>query len=150
MQPLIDWAESNREILMWVAIASAVFFVASLVVVGVVIVRLPPDHFAKERGEHSGDGDGTKEGGWKEERPSLALALRIGRNIVGWLLILSGIAMLVLPGQGLLVLLIGVMLADFPGKHRLERWIISRGKVLKTINWFRGKFQRPPLTMQPA
>lgn len=124
---MFDWFEQNKEIFFWVTIASAIFFVASIVAVGIVLVRIPADHFEKPR-EKTG-----------------SLALRVGRNILGWLLILAGLAMLVLPGQGMLVLLIGVMLADFPGKHRLQRWIISRKKILATINKLRAKFGREPL-----
>ncbi len=128
---MLEWVEQHREWFIWLSIASVVFFVGSLIAVGVVVVRMPVDRFAK-----------------KEKAPKGNLAMRIGRNVLGWVLILAGLAMLVLPGQGLLVLLIGIMLADFPGKVRLERWIVSRGKVLKTINKFRKKFGRPPLQME--
>lgn len=125
---MLDWLDENKTLLLWISIGSAVFFVASIVVVCVVIVRMPADYFANRK---------------RERRENIGL--RIARNLLGWLLILSGVAMLFLPGQGVLVLLIGVMLADFPGKYRVERWIISRGKVTKTINWLRAKFDRPPI-----
>jgi hypothetical protein len=140
---MLAWMEQNKELLVWVSVASAVFFVASLVIVGVVIVQLPADHFRKS--EQSRKKAIEK---WVGQNPAMLVALRIVRNVVGWVLILAGLAMLVLPGQGMLVLLIGIMLADFPGKHRVERWVISREKVLKTINWLRKKFRRPAL--QPA
>ena len=62
-------------------------------------------------------------------------------------LILAGIAMLVLPGQGLLTILIGFLMLDLPGKYRVEKWLISRGRVLHAINWYRGKKGRPPLRL---
>jgi hypothetical protein len=51
----------------------------------------------------------------------------------------------VLPGQGILTILIGVSLMEFPGKYRLERGIIHFGPVLKGINTLRRRYGRPPL-----
>ena len=60
-------------------------------------------------------------------------------------LIMGGILMLVLPGQGLLTILVGLMLSDYPGKFKLEKRIIKTNLVLKTINWYRTKSNIPPL-----
>ena len=57
----------------------------------------------------------------------------------------GGILMLVLPGQGLLTILVGLMLSDYPGKFKLEKRIIKTNLVLKTINWYRTKSNIPPL-----
>ncbi len=129
---MFEWFNEHRELFWWMTVISIVFFVASLIIVGVVIVRLPADYLKNEAKREA-------------QNKRRGIALKIGRNIVGWLLILAGIAMLIGPGQGLLVCFIGVMLADFPGKQRVERWILTRGKVLKTINWLRRQFHKPPL-----
>jgi len=141
---MFESLKENQELFYWLTAASAVFFVVSLIVVAVVIVRLPADHFQKQEAEGQGKG--------KQGKGSSAgnLAIKIGKNIVGWFLIAAGVAMLVLPGQGVLVVLIGVMLADFPGKHRLQNWIIRRKRVLRTMNWLRRKFDRPPLELDGA
>lgn len=112
----------------------AVFAVTS-VVAGVVIVRLPANYFTDEA-QRRREADGRRPG---------RMAWRIAKNALGWLLIVAGVAMLALPGPGLLVLLMGVMLADFPGKRGLQRWIISRRSVFKTSNAVRRRFGRPPL-----
>jgi len=57
----------------------------------------------------------------------------------------AGIIMLVLPGQGIFTILIGIMLLNFPGKYRLERWIVARRPVLRSINWLRRRAGRAPL-----
>ncbi len=124
---MIEWAKDHEEFFKWLTIGSAVMFVVSIVVAGFVIVRLPEDYITRD------------------EAPKSNLAVRILKNVVGWPLILAGLAMLVLPGQGMLIVLVGVMLADFPGKLRLQHWIITRKKILKTINWLRKKFSKPPL-----
>ena len=55
--------------------------------------------------------------------------------------------MLVLPGQGLLTILLGVTLLDFPGKFRMQKWVISRKGVLDSINWIRAKAHKRPLEL---
>jgi hypothetical protein len=67
---------------------------------------------------------------------------------VGVIFILGGLAMLVLPGQGLLTIVIGVSLLDFPGKRVLERRLLSRPMVLQAINRLRQRFGRPPLRFE--
>src|SRR4051812_30124363 len=53
--------------------------------------------------------------------------------------------MLVLPGQGVLTIIAGMMLLDFPGRQRLERWLVQRPAVLRSINWRRKRNNRPLL-----
>ena len=61
------------------------------------------------------------------------------RNLAALVLILAGIAMLLLPGQGLLTIVLGIFVADFPGKHNLERRLVANRKVFDAINWIREK-----------
>jgi hypothetical protein len=49
------------------------------------------------------------------------------------------------PGQGVLTILLGIMLLDFPGKRGLEASIVRRPRVLHAINSVRGRFDKPPL-----
>ncbi len=60
-------------------------------------------------------------------------------------LILLGIVLLVLPGQGVLTILLGIAVAEFPGKYRLERWVLSRRPVLRAVNGLRRGRRRAPL-----
>jgi hypothetical protein len=64
---------------------------------------------------------------------------------LGILLVLAGIMMLVLPGQGILAMLIGIGLMDFPGKFRLERWFARQPAVFKSLNWIRTRAGHAPL-----
>ncbi len=61
------------------------------------------------------------------------------------MLVLAGIAMLVLPGQGVLTIVVGLVLMNFPGKYRLERWMATRRPIWKSLNWLRRKARRPEL-----
>jgi hypothetical protein len=77
--------------------------------------------------------------------PGFRIVMKLLKNIMGVLFVLAGIAMLILPGQGLLTILIGLMFLDFPGKYTLERKIVRQKKVHKSINWMRTKAKRPPV-----
>lgn len=107
---------------------SVVAVVASVVLVPRFLAKLPPDYLRSEA------------------VPTLSMPLRVLRNLLGIVLVLLGVAMLVLPGQGLLTLLVGVLLVDFPGKHRLVVRLLSRPKVLALVNKLRGHRGRPPLS----
>ncbi len=67
------------------------------------------------------------------------------KNVLGGLLVILGLILLALPGQGLLTILAGLVLMNFPGKLALELWIIRMPMVLKAANWLRKKAGRAPL-----
>lgn len=71
------------------------------------------------------------------------------KNIVGFVLVLLGILMAIpgVPGPGVLTILFGIALLDFPGKRWLEYKIVSRPKIFRAINALRRKFDRPPLVL---
>ena len=73
----------------------------------------------------------------------------VGKNLAGAVLVLLGLVMALpgIPGQGILTMIIGFTLLDFPGKRRLERRLIGRPSMLRRINQLRARFQRAPLEM---
>lgn len=72
------------------------------------------------------------------------------RQLVGAALVVAGVAMLVLPGPGLLVLLVGVGTLQFPGKHDLLMSVLSRPTVRSSFDQLRARFGQPPLALEPA
>jgi putative transmembrane protein PGPGW len=74
--------------------------------------------------------------------------LLIVKNTIGIILIVAGIIMLALPGQGILTMLVGLVLIDFPGKYQAERWVVERKFILQSINWIRSKAGKPGLIME--
>jgi len=72
------------------------------------------------------------------------------KNIVGLVFVFVGFLMLFLPGQGILTMLIGITLLEFPGKRHLEAKLIGQPTVLNAINGMRQKFGKPPLIIAPA
>ena len=65
--------------------------------------------------------------------------VKIVKIIIGIFLLVCGIAMLVLPGQGLLTMLIGLSMLPFPGKHKIEQNLLARKSIRSSLNWIRIK-----------
>jgi len=124
--------------LLWAAGIFALTFTISLVVFGLLIVALPTRYFVEDRSQFLAD------------KPPLVRWLGlIGKNLLGLLLIVIGVILSLpgIPGQGLLTIVIGVMLLDIPGKHRLVRRFVRRASVLRQLNRLRAWFGRPPLVI---
>jgi|SRR6185369_15734648 len=121
----------------------ALLFVASflinLAIVSVILVKLPKDHFSKRR----------KTKFWSGPHPALHAAKVIGKNVAGVLLVALGVVLSIpgVPGQGLLTILLGVMLLDFPGRHRLEQKLLSKPSIVNSINRLRKRFDKEPLEL---
>jgi hypothetical protein len=127
-----------RKVLLGIAIFLVSFF-ANLGIVSLILVKLPADHFSKNR----------KTKFWAGRRPWIHAAKVIGKNIGGILLVALGVVLSLpgVPGQGLLTILLGIMLLDFPGRDRLEQKLLSKPSIVNTINSLRGRFDKPPLEL---
>ncbi|MDP2898306.1 MAG: PGPGW domain-containing protein [bacterium] len=136
---MIKWIQSHRAAIWWIAGASILVFIASLIIVPLLVVRIPSDYFA-HRSRHIKPRAGR--------RSLLRWVLLVGKNLLGYVFVFAGLIMLVLPGQGMVTILIGITLVDFPGKYRFERWVVSRGPVLRSINRLRKRAGRPPLFLE--
>ena len=53
--------------------------------------------------------------------------------------------LLLLPGQGLITMVIGVLLIDFPGKRGIELRFARMRPVRRTLDWIRARAGKPPL-----
>lgn len=138
---MLDWMGDHRALLWLTGAASVALFVASILIIPPLIVRIRPDYFAHAQRPPSR---------WAQRRRFVRVSIQVGKNLLGGLLMIAGLAMLVLPGQGLLTLFVGFLLLDFPGKYRLEKWLIRRRYILGPINWLRARRNRPPLQVAAA
>ena len=136
---MLELLQGDENKIWWIAAASSVTFVAFLVIVPLLVIRIPPDYFAHGR---------SHKRLWAEHHLVLRMVLLIGKNLLGYVFVAAGIVMLVLPGQGILTILAGIMLLNFPGKYRLVRWIVARPQVLRTLNWIRRRVGRSPLYLK--
>ncbi|MDE0042678.1 MAG: hypothetical protein OXT74_11630 [Candidatus Poribacteria bacterium] len=120
---------------LWIAILSALTAICTFIGFTAFIVSLPPDYF------------GHKTHVSRIRNPIIRISLRVLKNVVGVITIIAGLVMTITPGQGLVAILVGVILCDFPGKRKLERKLIARPLVLNTLNKIRSRFNRPPIEL---
>jgi hypothetical protein len=136
----VEWLERS-----WSAVAAFLFapstvialscfsvacFLASVVVASWAVRRLPADYLLHEQGsEHLAGG-------------RLGFALR---NLLGGVLLLLGVLMLLLPGQGVLTIVAALAVMSFRSKRRLEHWLLLRPQVFALVNQLRRRGGHPPL-----
>lgn len=131
----------NSMTLRGVALGVGIFlvtFLANLALVSFILVKIPADYFRESQGKFLA-----------KQSPVVRVLALIGKNIAGVLLVVLGVLLSLpgVPGQGVLTILLGVMLLDFPGRRRFERWIVSSPKVLQTVNKLRKRFDKPALIL---
>jgi hypothetical protein len=134
----MEWLADNA---WWLTIAGVAMSLGGLGILLALAVTMPADHFmpryrgAEERRRH----------------PAVRLLLRVVRNVIGAIMIVLGLVMAIpmVPGPGVLFILLGVSLMDIPGKHAMVRYIVSRPLVLQPLNTLRAKWNRPPVQIPP-
>jgi hypothetical protein len=136
LQPLFDWAEANETLLWWLFAASLALVLLTPIALIWAVIQLPTDYFTEKKRRPLGSWD---------DYPAVRYVLLIAKNLVGVVLVIAGIVMLLVPGQGLLSIAVGLILLDFPGKFRLERWLATRKTVWRSLNWLRKRAGHEPL-----
>jgi hypothetical protein len=134
------WANASWASIIGGSVLILITFVLSYVAVSVVLVKLPANYFHSDYEHHL----------LPNSHPILRTAAIAGKNILGVILILTGIVLSFpgVPGPGLLTIFIGVMLTDIPGKRKLETKLIGRPSVLSAINKLRTRYHKPPLILE--
>ncbi len=143
---MIDWLIQiltslplTSRFVFWGIFISVITFAGSIVMVSILLTKLPATYF---QASHDRDF-------WMHRHRAIRFVAVIAKNVIGVMLVMLGVVMSLpgIPGQGILTVLLGIMLLDFPGKRRLEYRIVSQPRVLQTINQLRGKFGKPPLML---
>jgi hypothetical protein len=124
-----------QQLILWGSGLSIVALIATVIGMPWVVARLPSDYFNR-----------PVRSVWRNlgQEPLYALALGFLKNLLGAVLVLLGLVMLFTPGQGLLTLLAGLLLMNFPGKYQLERALVERPGMLRALNWLRARHGAPP------
>ena len=125
---------------LWGLVLYLVMFVGSTVVTAWLVIRLPATYFC----------DAYTRDVWGDWHPGLRWTGLLLKNLLGILLVVLGgiMAVPVIPGPGILILVLGVILLDFPGKRRLEQWLVYRATVLHAMNRLRQRYGKPPLVVE--
>lgn len=127
-----QWAAEHKALLWWLGAASLASFVITAFAVPLLVARMPADHYRRPPGT-----------GWAQRHP----ALRVARSVLGAVVVLVGVFLLFVPGQGILTILVGLGLLEFPGKRRLELGLLRRPRVHAAVDWMRRRAGRPPLEL---
>lgn len=137
-QTIHGWGLTWGQVLFGV-LFSVVTFVLSIAVVTVVLVKLPANYFHSSHAREF----------LVERHPVLRALGIVAKNLLGLVLVGFGVVMSLpgVPGQGVLTILLGIMLLDFPGKRALETHIVSRPRVQTAVNALRARFDKPPLML---
>ncbi len=131
-----SFIQDNDALLFGLGVFSLMCFFVTLAIIPWLVVKLPHDYFAGRKRNAPVSG----------KLPfGMRIVVLVLKNCLGLVIIMLGIIMLIIPGQGVLTMVIGLILIDFPGKYRLERSLMQRKHVLKTVNWLRARGQKPPL-----
>lgn len=137
-QTIHGWGLTWGQVLLGVG-ASVIMFVVSTAVVSFVLVKLPANYFHSSHDREF----------MVERHPVLRAVGIAAKNVFGFVLVVLGVIMAVpgVPGPGVLSILLGIMLLDFPGKRTLETRIVSRPRVNDAVNTLRARFGKPPLML---
>jgi hypothetical protein len=112
-------------------------FVIGFLLVPRLAVKLPADHFVRPE-EDCGR---RTIGDW---------VWYVCRNLLAFVLLVAGIAMLILPGPGIISIIVAIALADFPGKRRVERAFVRNWIVRTALNAMRNKHGAPSMIIPEA
>lgn len=134
---MTEWLQQHELVIWWLVALSVFTFLVSLIVMPLLVVRIPPDYFSRRHRYRAPD---------LRQMPLPKLVLLAGKNLLGCFFLVAGCFMLVLPGQGILSILVGLGLLNFPGKFKLERWLVGHPHIMKSMNWLRIRAGKSPLT----
>ncbi|MFT4725682.1 MAG: hypothetical protein ACI9UN_000177 [Granulosicoccus sp.] len=131
MDQLLSWLSEYTFFFSAAAGASILLLVVSVAATPWFVASLPNDYL-----QHKVLGS--------RPRGLFGILIMTFRNIVGLILVALGLILMVTPGPGLVVLLIGISLAEFSGKQHLLISIAIKPNVFKTLNWMRTRRGKPP------
>lgn len=141
LNEIMQWLTEHEQLIAQIGNVSFVVLAITVVALPVVVMKLPEDYFVNETREPASQ---------TRKHPILWAVISFAKNVLGVFLILVGIAMLVLPGQGTVTILIGLAISNFPGKYAIEQRIASQPAVGATLNKLRELTGTPPLLMPTA
>jgi len=137
-EKIISWSSMNSDLLLLLGSLSIFILIISVFMMVLIISFLPEDYFKSENRNLISSVQNSR-------YPLLKLLVLITKNFFGVLLLLSGILMLVLPGQGILTIITGLVFMDYPGKYKFERKLLRQKGVINSINWIRSRLSKPSL-----
>jgi len=134
---VLQWVQLHRLIFWSISAVSLLLFIGTAVILPSLVARIPHNYFLPT----------TDRSPWHASPLSGRFVYHLIKTIAGVVLIMAGVVMIFIPGQGIITILMGIILMDFPGKRRLALRIVRNPTVLRSINWMRARSNRPPLVL---
>ena len=131
MVDIIEWFRAHDSLMYWSALGSATTFVGSLIIVPILVIRIPDDYFLARRRRVSH---------WRRLHPVPGIALLVLKNVCGIVFIVPGIAIPVLPGQGILAIPSRLLPVKFPRTDPRDRPLRRRERAPRTL----ARYPRQP------
>ena len=134
---ILQYSKSLLPYFELLAILSGITFALSILFIPWFIGKLPVDYFLN-----------VQKSSFSSNFSAIKAPLLVLRSLLGIVLVIAGVLMLFLPGQGILTILIGLLCMSFPGKQRLINYLLGKKSLKTCLNWTRRKMSRPPFLWQ--
>lgn len=128
---MIEMVGQHASVLAWMSVVSLAGVVFGLLGVSRLVCWLPSNYFIGFENPKTAP---------KLFRPQIQIA----KNLAGGILVCLGLVMLIVPGQGLLTLFLGLAIMNFPGKRKVIHFLIRLKTIQNSLNWIRRKKGCPP------
>jgi hypothetical protein len=114
-------------------------FLGTIAVAAVVLVRLPSDYFDP----------GVAQPFMLDWPWPVRWGVVVIKNALGVLIIAIGAVLSLpgMPGQGVVMMLLGLMLLDIPGKRAIMHRVARIPRIIAPINKLRARYGKPPLVV---
>ena len=135
-ETLRELATRHAGLLRGLAVGSAAFFLVTPVAAPLLIVLMPEDALVRGR---------VRVKNRPPHRKAAFVLWHVIKNLLGALLMALGFVLLFLPGQGLLTLFAGVLLADIPGRTALIARLLGTGGIRPAVDRLRMRYGKKAL-----
>ena len=128
-----------RGIILILGGSSIFLFIITPLIIPLVIRNMKPDYFLR-----------VSEAGVERSsaRTFFYYLWHIVKNVLGLIFLMTGFILLFVPGQGILTMIAGMILLDFPGKHRMINRLARGDRIRRGLNWIRRKTGRREFVFQ--
>ncbi len=131
LEGILTFAERYAGLIAIVGAASVGMLMISALITPWFVAQLPADYFSRPTPN-------------VQPRSLQRLLLQLARNVLGAILLAAGLLMMIIPGPGLITLVLGLTVSDFAAKQRVIRHFLNKPGVMDSLNWMRRKYHRPP------
>lgn len=137
MNILLTWIQENTLLVSVIAGVSMLMLLITVLATPWIVAQLPDTYLQSQQSKTQSIGIAR-------------VLLTTGRACLGLVLIVLGLIMMVTPGPGIVTLLLGISVAEFPGKHRVLINLATRPGVFRSLNWMRKRHGKPPFEYPPS